>query len=141
MRKKQGWISPHYYASVRTVAEDVLPLAMWKYLFLCLLSGSEQEELNTSACLSSLRPHCRQTRTWCRQEKSIITPLCVTVYHSHSVTLSLTDPSLQARVHVRTHSSTLTVCFHSCFQCPASLVCVRLCVCMFHTDSAEVCPQ
>lgn len=138
MRKKQGWISPHYYASVRTPAEDVLPLAMWKYLFLCLLSGSEQEELNTSACLSSLRPHCQQTRTWCRQGKSIITPLCVTVYLSHSVTLSLTDPSLQASVHMRTHSSTLMVCFHPCFQCPSIL---RVCVSVFHSDPAEVCPQ
>lgn len=35
-------------------AEDVLPLAMWKDLFLCPLSGFEQEQLNTSARLSSL---------------------------------------------------------------------------------------
>lgn len=99
-----------------------------RMFFLRLLSGSEREELNTSACLSSLRPDCRQTRTRCRQEKSIITPLCVTVYRSHSVTLSLTDPSLRASVHVRTHGSTLMVWFHSCFLCTAFLVCVCVCV-------------
>lgn len=61
--------------------------------FLCLFPHSLQEQLNTLACLSLLWPHCLQTQAQCRQEKSIIASLSVTIYLSHHLTLSLISTS------------------------------------------------
>lgn len=79
-------------------------------------------------CMSVIASASLSANTDVVQTRKVHYHFCVTVYLSHSLTLSLTEPSLPARVHVRTHSSTLMVCFHSCFQCTASLECVCVCV-------------
>lgn len=52
-------------------------------------SLSKPEKLNTSACLSLLLLHHLQTPTQCRQEKSIIASLSVTIYLPYHLGLSL----------------------------------------------------
>lgn len=82
----------------------LLPLSL-------LLSHCERTQLNTSACLSSLWPRRLQTLTQCRQEKSIIASLGVTIYLPHHLALSLANspayPALPATAHK--HQPTRTV--------------------------------
>lgn len=77
-------------------------------------SLSKPEKLNTSACLSLLLLHHLQTPTQCRQEKSIIASLSVTIYLPYHLGLSLANPPTYPTLPAIAHTHTQTAVNQDC---------------------------